>query len=547
MQKNEMLTSDLQLSYTNRNNRNYRFNGVELEPFMDYDYLASFLNINYIKPVDLHYDIVNEPYTYLDTGLRPEIKNKRPFFSFKIYGNGVAVCYVNNKTIKSQISDCTIPAKFCTNISVVNIYDTYGLNMTYAYLYNISNNNKYDWMRVYLAGSLMVIRPDLMGLVNKSVFGLCVLLMTEFIAIEDKQPKLKNPLNKVTCILPPEILAKILKSQRINKEIGKNIIYDNRDVYREVSKEELMYYSRQSYTIFANGKFILFHHEIKRCDVWYTSGDISNYPFELIYDNSGIEYEYNYFMAIDTVAAFSIFDYLTVFHKIKGYSGIRHVIEMLKNLRCIDEKQARGWLVQLAHDTNYNFEHSNILNSQHIYEILHVLIDSAIAILESMSTIPKEKYEIELSVMASEPSTMSIHQDTHYVLTYWNQGIINEWSLRIKNGDAKNGDIKTFILSKYVGDEVEDDEMDGYIARYSIHDYITMFSLKGMDRNIQKNILLELIDMKVDDCNYKIVCSWIVQLSYDTSQGHTIIMFGFQELKEELNRLVNIMVSKFDK
>jgi hypothetical protein len=203
----------------------------------------------------------------------------------------------------------------------------------------------------------------------------------------------------------------------------------------------------------------------------------------------------------------------------------------------LNEKQACAWLVQLVCDTNYEVPNLLVRTTADLYGILSILVNRAIEKLRLIP--PMENYEIELATITKNPYTHSIYNDTMFVLTYWKEGIINEWSLKIKD--------EVFTLLKNVGNEVKDDEMDGYISRYSIYDYTNMFNLKGVNgKKLIKGILLELLAKNIDIDNYKIVCSWVVQLSHDSREGIPNVMNGYQELKTEFNRLINIILPKLE-
>lgn len=557
----------------------------------------------------LHHDLANEPYTSEDTGYRPELKVKRPFFSFKIDKHSIATCSVNNKTIISnRVYTNNIPYKSCTNISVVNVYDTYGLDMTYSFLYYVYHNRYsvvdgivyQDWLKVYLGGSLIILQPDFVDYYTNdrtfdaSVLYMCTLLMTHFITMETNQAKLNHPIENphgisvlkhslgvfqnenfsslrpgasteefpnivssnienTTHVLPLEIIAKITNSGRISKKICNSISCNTScDSYEEISNTELKHFSNRPYTTKSRyGEYYqLAHKTYDHCienypfeKYWYINNYMPNSLFSLIHTNPG---DYNYDNVVpnlseDPVVAFSIFDYLDAFNRRKASNGTQRVVNMLQTLSCLPEQKACAWLVQLAYDTEYEYEDTQIENSEVLYSVLSVLVDRAIAILTSIP--PVERFEAELDAIAINPSTTSLYQDTIYLLIYRNQGIINEWSLCVKSV----GERKVFALSKLVGDEIEDDEMDGFISRYSIYDYVAMYSSKGMNGNRSaKGILLELLDTNVDSNNYKNACSWVVQLSYDSKEGKQVIMNGYQDLKTELDRLIHIILPKLE-
>jgi hypothetical protein len=372
---------------------------------------------------------------------------------------------------------------------------------------------------------------------ESSVLEMCEILLNHLITLEFNEPKLDIPLCNITQKLPVEMLTKIIKSKRISKIISNSFCFE---IDEEPSKAELMYHAKRPYTMeetMDDGKIcnISCYLELDYpvCSSWSVYNYKPGKKFALYKENEIDVHEP--FITLGKIVAFSIFDYRVVYNIKYGYRGTKYVIKMLEKLHLSDEKQACAWLVQLAYDTDYEVPNLLVRNTEDLYGILKILVDRAIEILRLIPQI--ENYEIELNAISREPFTHMLYNDTMFILNYWNKGIINEWSLKVNE--------EVFILSKYIGDEVEDNDIDGYIIRYSIYDHINMYISKGRNgKKSARNILTELLNENVDINNYKIACSWIVQLSYDSKQGSPKTMNGYQDLKTELNRLINIVLSK---
>ena len=95
--------------------------------------VRSEFSISSIRLVPLHPDLVNEPFSYRDTGVRPEIIVQRPFYSFRIMSQSddiLAISSVDDTVIYVANGDnYGLPQKASTTFSIVNAYDSYGLEV----------------------------------------------------------------------------------------------------------------------------------------------------------------------------------------------------------------------------------------------------------------------------------------------------------------------------------------------------------------------------------------------------------------------------------
>lgn len=204
-------------------------------------------------------ELANEPYAFIDDGARPEITRPRPKFQYEII-NGDVTCFVGSDIDRLKVewsgharpapnATYADPIKASTNISVVAVYDTYGLSVAYAYLrhlYNRKYNASYPaWLYVYLEGSLLVLRSEfrttdeLRNSGTAYILYLCSLLLSELSILDAKQPRMQGLLQNVdSSVLPPEVLAQILRSQRVAKPITSQVRAENTRQAREIAQIE---------------------------------------------------------------------------------------------------------------------------------------------------------------------------------------------------------------------------------------------------------------------------------------------------------------------
>lgn len=190
--------------------------------------------------VPLPEELKNEPYSYEDNGLRPEIRGMtRPRFGFGIHSDdGTPNCYVGREVVTSQEESLgrpryELPKKRQTTISAVNVYDAYGLDVTRSFLeylyYNKYNAEYPSWLAVYLYGSLCVVKPEILDTMEyeTSKYGvlyLCSMLLLELTQTDAKQPKMLGELTTVEQHLPEEVLNKILDSTRLSNAMTRSLV-----------------------------------------------------------------------------------------------------------------------------------------------------------------------------------------------------------------------------------------------------------------------------------------------------------------------------------
>lgn len=176
--------------------------------------------------VALPAELLNEPYSYADNGDRPERKIFRSTFIFVAYPCGAASCSIGQDEVDTPSPEYTVgphPKKDSSCFSVVDVYDTYGLDITLAYLdWLQSDRNKPNtvWLATYLRGSLAVLDLDsLKTEMSTDVAHLSGRMESALVSHDREQPRclesISNPPE-----LPLEILARIINSTRISKALA---------------------------------------------------------------------------------------------------------------------------------------------------------------------------------------------------------------------------------------------------------------------------------------------------------------------------------------
>ena len=185
-------------------------------------------------------ELLNEPWTFDDTGLRLELKSRRPKFLFKIDEEGVASCIVGTSYIGDQdlggLPDNFDGARMkrTSNISVLSVYSNYGLDITYEYLWYLYHNKHprlaVAWLTTYLASSLdeilgperaLSFRHKLSDTSPYHAIYLCSEIMRLLEQRDNREPKLVSDLTDVPeGTLPADLLARVIGSARISKELA---------------------------------------------------------------------------------------------------------------------------------------------------------------------------------------------------------------------------------------------------------------------------------------------------------------------------------------
>ncbi|CAH6421338.1 Hypothetical protein POVR2_LOCUS352 [uncultured virus] len=188
------------------------------------------------KKVVLPAELLNEPFAFegQHNGLKPEITTARPRFVMYITKKST---YYTIGSSEAEIYDrgSRVPQKNICNVSVLNVYDTYGLDVAYAFLHYICINKLYSncesYLMTYLAGSLDHMTGSAMGYYSSDrdaemFIDLCVArILTELL----RRQRLIEPSYEIqSASLPIEIVAKIVNSLRISKQLSEHVLLSRR-------------------------------------------------------------------------------------------------------------------------------------------------------------------------------------------------------------------------------------------------------------------------------------------------------------------------------
>ena len=172
----------------------------------------------------LHPDLCNEPYSYHDNGVRPEILcHTQKYFKYEIYDDGNAICHSGKLVIghAGLNNPAKVQVRRVTNTSLIDIYHTYGLSTMYEHLRDLYDMADGYHIHIYVAGSLALIKPKyaLSLIMEKEDGDKCIYaatramisyLLLELLSLESRRPRLLESLVPVTITLPDDILARLL-------------------------------------------------------------------------------------------------------------------------------------------------------------------------------------------------------------------------------------------------------------------------------------------------------------------------------------------------
>lgn len=338
-------------------------------------------------------ELANEPYSFHDDKLRPEIVRKRCLFHYQIRDSDV-ICYVGDRTTswgdgERYSENGRVPDKTSSNVSVVAVYDRYGIPGAYTYLkhlYERKYNESYPaWLYIYLEGSLMVLRPDYTTTHERRdegvsyVLNLCSQLLLELVALDAKEPKMLGRLRPVAeGTFPPEVLARITGSQRLSKPITSQIRVEQ---CAEIPTPDELWNANptpyeKTYLNQSTGGYVLrtnTHYWILNRDQEVYTLDFRPRIVSLTPSDSNAPRQ------------FSLHDYERVYKR-KGCNVNKRMREMLTALRKrfsivtqtnLDE--ARAWIVQLSYDTDMG-EPGEFTGLYELGPELHRLIEAAIGL-----------------------------------------------------------------------------------------------------------------------------------------------------------------------
>lgn len=314
-----------------------------------------------INLVPLHPDLANEPFSFADDGIRPDIRCRGDkFFRFSItkyevsFRAGDMVASGVNLYRSEFSSDAKI--RESTTTSLIDIYHSYGLDMVYSLLEHIYYVCDGYSIHLYVAGSVAMLDPDYglrlivrpeadTELMYAATRALISHLLLKLLYIESRQPKLAEPLTTVSVTLPDEILARIVGG-RVSKSIREKYLAQIRarplplGAVADVRLRPCTCNVRRHYALD------------------YTSAESKSKRWCLSTSKTGLckleNIDTSFSHRVGRASVFSPEDYLLAC-KLRGKNGVDMVRQLLWNeSMCIGEKLA--WIVQLAFEVDYEVE-----------------------------------------------------------------------------------------------------------------------------------------------------------------------------------------------
>ncbi|CAH6420348.1 Hypothetical protein POVR2_LOCUS132 [uncultured virus] len=180
--------------------------------------------------IELPLELLNEPYTDTDNGYRPEIVVRRR---------------------KYYYSDPYSSKKQSTKLSILNIYDTYGLGITLLFLDHLEQNYHPSRLYVYIQDACVLLGCD-RDEVPDSLADQLAFIRDELTRRAEMWPKITGP--DCTVSMPIELVAKITGSERISHEVTKHV-WINRHIVPSPELIVAEIYDSWSVFKYANGLY----------------------------------------------------------------------------------------------------------------------------------------------------------------------------------------------------------------------------------------------------------------------------------------------------
>jgi hypothetical protein len=329
--------------------------------------LEFFTTTSLIK-VDVPKELENEPYAIVDTGLRPEIKIPSKISYLFELGSDEIWIRIGQKMWTIDITT-RLPGKKRTRISVLDIYENYGIDVAYSYLsklyYNPISRINIKLMVAYLESSLMVINPEFQSNIKRLesvgefsdmyALHLSSLLLLELTGIENKRPYVPIDLPKETTInvLPEDIVTKIVGSTRLSKSTAEKVI-SNRCA-SILTEDEL--YIASLYTESIETRKVpdrdKYYAEYEQDNIYYEYSITGSYPgpFHLNY----LQNQNDFIEEYDPSYGYSLSIYKEAYRH-RGCPTTKYILKLLKNISEMEiNKDNYGdacfWIIQLGVDS----------------------------------------------------------------------------------------------------------------------------------------------------------------------------------------------------
>lgn len=359
-----------------------------------------------VREVPLHPDLVNEPYTHDDTGVRADLPDStRPFFLFRASLDGPCSCRVGSLHFNtSELSRASwrsssrpdySKCKLSSTVSVVDVYDVYGLEVACSYLrtvyYSRLSLEHSEWLSNYLLGSIAVLEPEFASdfcesgraTTNVPPLAFVSVLISLLVSLDAKQPKLPFPITRHTTTLPPEVLGKIFRSKRICKAITLAVRAKEEASACTLREGELDALAQHP-AVQSQGS-VYWLHNVEYDGAWSLLRDQDDRQFSLRFqEGRSISLDANVYVA------HSIHDYVSVYTR-RGLDGKALMRSELCNARDAAHTESRdricALLVQLCYDTGYK-ELEMLFGWDEVLGLFRVLVERAVASLDMPPPLP---------------------------------------------------------------------------------------------------------------------------------------------------------------
>ncbi|CAH6419568.1 Hypothetical protein POVR2_LOCUS73 [uncultured virus] len=327
-------------------------------------------------------ELLNEPFVAIDNGLRAEIIVFRPQFYWsteRSYGYDGREQYTTSYN------------KTSSNVSILNIYDTYGFDIAVTflnYLVVVKAREYPTWALDYARESYRHMTRDRTQAVDIRGYGA---VMVQELANREAERKVYVIRSDATCSLPIEIVAKIIPSVRLSKEVTKQVwllrssIPSPRDLVMYCNSHGLCCTTKllRTYKYTACLSIEPLSTRFNLQVVTLENNILSSFTLQDVPDIYP-ECVWNLDLEPQEVLAASIGCYRQHFKSLGCKSIKKHIMRVLTHLSCkfrevtdSNIEEASAWLVQLMIDNLYRYQAcENIkLDNQMIQTELAKLID----------------------------------------------------------------------------------------------------------------------------------------------------------------------------
>lgn len=328
-------------------------------------------------------ELLNEPFCILDNGLRVELIEKRPKF---------------NWSIPDIVTDM---AKTTSNASILNVYDTYGLEIAIEYvkhLLYISTEETYSWISSYIEESYLYL-----GLQDsypvRPIVEYSALIVQELRTLDSK--KVYGIASNACCEMPIELVVRIIPSVRLSKRVTEQVWLSRSQCPKMLDVPTVFPYA------VLQGNVYSCYVEQLGMDLYGMANNLCDIQLVTLYpvgDEVGtrcLEFssvqDVDLSTLTDTKVAISLLDYRNYYTDL-GCNVSKHMNvfldKLLARFRTVDSSNAcdcSAWIVQLLADNEMVYEtpvleyldkDCKYLSYSDMQKLLHKLIEASRGLLE---------------------------------------------------------------------------------------------------------------------------------------------------------------------